>query len=60
MRQNKDKPLRFKRYPEYKDSGAEWLGEIPAHWEVKRLKNVCHTNPEALAETTDPDYTIQL
>ena len=21
-----------------KDSGVEWLGEIPAHWEVKRLK----------------------
>jgi type I restriction enzyme, S subunit len=28
---------RFKRYPAYKDSGVEWLGEIPAHWEVKRL-----------------------
>lgn len=26
------------RYPAYKDSGIEWLGEIPAHWEVKRLK----------------------
>ena len=26
------------RYPEYKDSGVEWLGEIPAHWEVGRLK----------------------
>jgi len=23
-----------------KDSGIEWLGEIPEHWEVKRLKNV--------------------
>ena len=23
-----------------KDSGVEWLGEIPAHWGVKRLKNV--------------------
>ncbi len=21
----------------YKDSGVEWLGEIPEHWEVKRL-----------------------
>ncbi|MBM3451136.1 MAG: hypothetical protein FJX78_09205 [Armatimonadetes bacterium] len=28
----------FKPYPAYKDSGVEWLGEIPAHWEVKRLK----------------------
>jgi type I restriction enzyme S subunit len=25
---------RFKPYPAYKDSGIEWLGEIPAHWEV--------------------------
>ena len=25
-------------YPEYKDSGVEWLGEIPAHWNVKKLK----------------------
>ena len=25
---------RFKRYPAYKDSGVEWLGEIPAGWEV--------------------------
>lgn len=24
-----------------KDSGIEWIGEIPKHWEVKRLKNVC-------------------
>ena len=23
-----------------KDSGVEWLGEIPAHWEVKRLKHL--------------------
>ena len=31
---------RFKAYPAYKDSGVEWLGEIPAHWEVKRLKTI--------------------
>ena len=29
---------RFKPYPAYKDSGVEWLGKIPAHWEVRRLK----------------------
>jgi len=28
---------RFKPYRAYKDSSVEWLGEIPAHWEVKRL-----------------------
>ena len=31
---------RFRPYPEYRDSGVEWLGEIPAHWDVKRLKTM--------------------
>ena len=25
-------------YPAYKPSGVEWLGDVPAHWEVRRLK----------------------
>ncbi len=29
--------MTFARYPEYKDSGVEWLGEVPEHWEVKRV-----------------------
>lgn len=29
--------MSFPRYPEYKDSGIEWLGEVPAHWELVRL-----------------------
>ena len=32
------RPRRFRPYPEYKDSGVEWLGRIPAHWESKALK----------------------
>ena len=52
-------PLRrFKPYPAYKDSGVEWLGEIPAHWEVKRLKNLVALNPEALPENTDPGFEM--
>ncbi|MCO4100265.1 MAG: restriction endonuclease subunit S [Gemmatimonas sp.] len=38
---------RFKAYPTYKDSGIEWLGEIPADWEVKRLRYVSDSNPVA-------------
>jgi type I restriction enzyme S subunit len=30
--------MSFPRYPKYKDSGVEWLGEVPAHWGVGRLK----------------------
>jgi type I restriction enzyme S subunit len=32
---------RYRPYPAYKDSGVEWLGEIPAHWEALKLKRVC-------------------
>ena len=30
----------MKRYTGYKESGAPWLGQVPEHWEVKRLKRV--------------------
>ena len=26
-------------YPAYKDSGVEWLGEVPEHWAVRRASN---------------------
>jgi type I restriction enzyme S subunit len=29
---------KYKPYPEYKDSGVEWLGRVPRHWESIRLK----------------------
>lgn len=28
----------MKQYPHYKDSGVEWLGEVPAHWQLSKLK----------------------
>ncbi len=28
----------YQGYERYKDSGVEWLGEIPAHWDIDRLK----------------------
>ncbi len=37
------------RYPEYKDSGVEWLADVPVHWGVKRLKH----NLRLLTEKTD-------
>ncbi|MBI4790489.1 MAG: restriction endonuclease subunit S [Chloroflexi bacterium] len=36
---------RRKSYPAYKPSGVAWLGDIPAHWEVRRLKFVSRINP---------------
>lgn len=32
---------KFEKYSSYKDSGVEWLGEIPEHWEIDKLKNYC-------------------
>ena len=29
----------MKRYESYKNSGVGWIGEIPSHWKVERLKN---------------------
>lgn len=34
------KGSRYPTYPVYKDSGVEWLGEVPEHWEVKRVKYI--------------------
>jgi type I restriction enzyme S subunit len=30
--------MSFPRYPKYKDSGVEWLGEVPEHWDVNTLR----------------------
>lgn len=32
--------MSFKAYEEYEDSGIEWLGEVPAHWEIKRIRHL--------------------
>ena len=30
----------MKRYDTYKDSGVQWLGEIPGHWKTIRVKSL--------------------
>ena len=35
---------RYPRYPECKDSGVEWLGEIPSQWSTVRLKFAANVN----------------
>lgn len=37
--------MSFPRYPEYKDSGVEWLGVVPTHWVTEPLKRHCHVMP---------------
>lgn len=35
----------MKAYPAYKDSGVEWIGEIPEHWEIVKAKYLSEINP---------------
>ena len=34
--------MKYQAYPEYKDSGVEWLDKIPNHWNKASLKMYCH------------------
>ncbi|MFN7741715.1 MAG: restriction endonuclease subunit S [Cyanobacteriota bacterium] len=51
--------MSFPRYPAYKDSGVEWLGEVPEHWEEKPLKTVTSINDEVLSESVSIDHEIE-
>lgn len=48
--------MKYPAYPQYKDSGVAWLGEVPEHWEVRRLKYLASINDSALPESTDADF----
>ena len=53
------------RYPKYKDSGVEWLGEVPEHWELVPLKHMADFingdafKPSEWAESGIPIIRIQ-
>lgn len=42
-----------------KPSGIEWIGDIPAHWEVKKLKFVANFNQNTLPEDTDGQFELK-
>jgi type I restriction enzyme, S subunit len=43
-------------YPAYKRSGLDWVGDIPEHWDIRRMKYTASINDEALSETTNPEF----
>ncbi|WP_027175435.1 restriction endonuclease subunit S [Desulfovibrio aminophilus] len=45
--------MSFPRYEKYKDSGVEWLGEVPEHWDLKRLG---YFFSERREKVSDKDY----
>jgi type I restriction enzyme S subunit len=36
--------MSFPRYPKYKPSGVDWLGDVPEHWDGSRLSSVTATD----------------
>lgn len=37
--------MSFPTYPDYRPSSVEWLGDVPRHWQVLRLKHACEVFP---------------
>ena len=50
--------MRLPKYPKYKSSGVEWLGQVPKDWNTKRLKYSASINDEVLPETTDSAFEM--
>ncbi|MEN4007112.1 MAG: restriction endonuclease subunit S [Methanobacteriaceae archaeon] len=48
--------MNYKPYPEYKDSGVEWVGEIPKDWEISRIKFLGKTLAGGAPNTEKYDY----
>ncbi|MBS0306859.1 MAG: restriction endonuclease subunit S [Proteobacteria bacterium] len=51
--------MSFPKYPQYKDSGVEWLGSLPSGWRIAPIKAVASCNDEVLPESTDGDTLIE-
>lgn len=50
----------LKPYPAYKDSGVPWLGEVPEHWAIERLKSTMGNVIQQTTERQGTDLYIAL
>ncbi len=48
--------MSFPRYPQYRDSGVEWLGEVPAHWDVATIKREFSIVGGSTPKSDEPKY----
>lgn len=52
---------KFERYEAYKDSGIEWLGKVPAHWDMCRLKELSNIqNSNVDKKSHEKETPVQL
>jgi type I restriction enzyme S subunit len=52
---------KYQAYPEYKDSGVEWLGQIPSHWTqcgFKRFALIRNGRDHKEVEAPDGNYPV--
>ena len=47
---------RYPRYPDYRETGVGWLGEIPAHWQVKRTRHVARLESGHTPSRNNSEY----
>lgn len=47
--------MAFPKYESYKDSGEDWIGEVPKHWDVLRTKNVFRLVAEPAPKNNDEE-----
>lgn len=53
--------MAVKQYPSYKSSGVEWIGEVPGHWSIKRLKYVATAMPSSIdKKSKDGEQPVRL
>jgi type I restriction enzyme S subunit len=45
-------------YPDYKDSGVEWIGEMPSHWDQRRLGNYLAERREKVSDKEFPPLSV--
>lgn len=50
----------MKRYSEYKDSGVKWIGEIPEHWDCRKLKTLLFSPLQYGANASGVPYSEHL
>ncbi|WP_323586897.1 restriction endonuclease subunit S [Aliarcobacter butzleri] len=51
---------KLEKYSSYKDSGVEWIGEIPEHWEIKKLKFIIKNKLQYGANESGDEYQEDL
>lgn len=50
--------MSFPRYTKYKESGVEWLGQVPEHWEVRRIGYYFNERREKVSDKDFPPLSV--